>query len=119
MRSIAIQNGDLVIKDKRLQIACDRQQVIQKIRGNLSIYKGELFYNSDVGIDRDTLFPDSKADDNNEMKQLAIVEALSDIEEIESIEEFEFEKRGRQLIVNLRIKIKDGSIVETGGVDIG
>lgn len=119
MKSIGIYKGDLLIRDKRLQMAEGKQQIIQKIVGNLSIYKDELFYNADIGIDRNMLFPEDKSLDTNEMKQLAIVEALSDIDEIESIENFNFIKEDRKVLVNLKIKLKTGEIIETGGIDIG
>jgi len=122
MKSIKFQNGDIVITSKRLQLIEDKEEKVQRTRTALEIFKGELFYNADVGLDYKQILSIDKKYATSEEKKLAIVEALQQDENINQIGEISItdDEKSRNEVIDLQLTYKDeieSTTIE--GVEVG
>lgn len=122
MKSILFQNGDMSIKDKRLQTISDLNQKMQKTKGVLLTVLGELFFNSDIGLDYTEVLDITEKNISNERKKIAIIEAIMSDDNVEKVDEvvMETDKISRKQSISLKLKYKDEEeITQIGGVTIG
>lgn len=122
MKSILFQNGDMSIKDKRLQTISDLNQKMQKTKGILLTVLGELFFNSDIGLDYTEVLDITEKNISNERKKIAIIEAIMSDDNVEKVDEvvMETDKISRKQSISLKLKYKDEEeITQIGGVTIG
>ncbi|SHJ28178.1 DUF2634 domain-containing protein [Clostridium magnum] len=122
MRSIKTENGDLVITSKRMQMVDGLQQKQQKTRQCLLVVKGELFYNGDIGLNYTEILDIKEKNISFERKRLAVMQALSQDDNIEKIDSIEIttNPKSRKQKVTLKLKYKDEIDSTTiGGVTVG
>lgn len=122
MKSILFQNGDISIKDKRLQTISDLNQKTQKTKGILLTVLGELFFNIEIGLDYTEVLDITEKNISNERKKIAIIEAIMSDDNVEKVDEIviETDKISRKQSISLKLKYKDEEeIIEIGGVPIG
>lgn len=121
MKSILFQDGDISIRDKRLQTISDLNQKMQKTKGILLTVLGELFFNSDIGLDYAEVLDIKEKNISNERKKIAIIEAIMSDDNVEKVDEvvIETDKISRKQSISLKLKYKDEEeITEIGGVPI-
>lgn len=122
MKSIKIENGDLCIISKRLQMVSDKEQKIQQTRTILQLVLGELFYNSDVGLNYTEILDVKEKDISEERKKLAILEALQQDENIDKVDNItiDIDKISRKQTITLQLTYKneiEPTMIE--GVEVG
>ncbi|WP_125153678.1 DUF2634 domain-containing protein [Clostridium rectalis] len=121
MKSIKIENGDIVITSKRLELVEDTQQKIQKTKGILLTSKGELFYNTTIGLERSEILEIKEKNISKSRNRIAIMEALMQDENVEKVEIIDINnnKANRNKIINLKLKYKEEeTITDLGGIEI-
>ncbi|NEZ48022.1 hypothetical protein FDF74_12660 [Clostridium niameyense] len=121
MKSIAFDNGDLVISSKRLKLVNDLEQKMQKTKGLLLVVLGELFYNTDIGLNYEELLDIKEKNISIERKKLAIIEAIFKDENVEKVDVVNFytDRENRKQTIEVKLKYKDyEDIVTIGGVSI-
>lgn len=122
MKSILIQDGDMVITSKRLQLVEGNEQKYQRTKATMQIVKGELFYNANLGLDYDMVLGISDKNISDDQKKLAIREAVFQDTNVDRISDvtLNFDKTSRKLIADLQLTYKDDTETTTiGGVTIG
>lgn len=122
MKSILFKNGDIFIKDKRLQIVSDLEQKMQRTKGILLTVAGELFFNTEIGLDYTEVLDIKEKNISSERKKLALIEAIMSDENVEKVDDIviEIDKTSRKQSISLKLKYKDESVItEIGGVEIG
>lgn len=122
MKSILIQDGDVVITSKRLQLVEGDQQKYQRTKATMQVVKGELFYNADLGLDYDIALGITNKNTSDEQKKLAIREAVFQDDNVDRISDvnLNFDKTSRKLTADLQLTYKDDTETTTiGGVTIG
>lgn len=121
MKSILFKNGDIVIKDKRLQTVSNLNQKMQKTKGVLLTVLGELFFNTNIGLDYTEVLDITEKNISNERKKIAIIEAIMTDDNVEKVDEIviETDKISRKQSIGLKLKYKDEEeTTEIGGVTI-
>jgi phage baseplate assembly protein W len=116
MKTILINSeGDFVFEQGSFFMAENDLEIAQSVSFILQTAKGEWFLNPDLGLDRDALlakkFNESLARDN-------IIEALSYEPRISAVEEIQFSKLGRTLLVDLVIRKQDKTTLRLEGVSV-
>lgn len=122
MKSLKIENGDLCIISKRLQMVSDKEQKIQQTQTVLQLVLGELFYNADVGLDYTEILDVKEKDISDERKKLAILEALQQDENIDKVDNItiDTDKISRKQTVTLQLTYKDETEpIMIEGVEVG
>lgn len=122
MKSIDFTNNDINIVSKRLQMVTDNAQKIQKTKNALLTVRGELFYNSVIGLDYTQMLDITKKNTLVEYKKLAIIEAIMKDKNVEKVANIviETDKKSRKQSITVQLKYKDDSTLTTiGGVSIG
>lgn len=117
-KSILIESGDIIFKDNRLQLVADNQQIVQKINGLLKTRYGELFYNAEIGLKREEILSITEKFIDKERQKIAIIEALSQLSEIKTINSVDINKQGRKTYIEFTCTLQDETDI-TGGVEIG
>jgi hypothetical protein len=120
MRSILFDNGDIVIKSKRMQMVDGNDQTLQRTKNCLSIVKGELFYNADLGLDVTQVLSINQKNISDDVKKLAVTEATlhdSNVDKVTSVDVSEGKNRTQNISITLIYK--DGTSGVIGGVNIG
>ena len=117
MKSIKFENGDMVFQYGQLLMVEDLEQKIQKTRCLLKTSLGELFYNTNLGLDFKKILSIDKMFLTDENKKMAIRECLSKDENIEQIQTIDIieDVKKRKVEIVLKIKYKN----ETETVEIG
>jgi phage baseplate assembly protein W len=121
MKSIAFDNGDLVISSKRLQMVSDLEQKIQRTKGILLTSLGELFYNADIGLDRTEILDIKEKNIQEERKKFAVIQAVMQDDNVEKVDEVTIEtnNKERKQTISLKYKYKDEEkIIEIGGIEV-
>lgn len=119
MKSIKIENGDIVFTSKRLSLVDDLEQKIQRTKGLLQISLGELFYNADIGLNMKEVLSIEDKVISEDRKRMAIRECLSKDDNIEKIKlvDIKTNKKTRKDTINLKIKYKGyDEIIDVGGI---
>lgn len=120
MKSIDFSGNDLNIKSKRLQIVKDLEQIKQKTKSILYVVKGELFYNTDLGLDYSKVLDVVIKNIPNQEKRIAVVETLLQDENVKSIDNVEIiNLEDRKQKINIQLTYKNGIATTIGGVEIG
>lgn len=122
MLSVMIQNGDIVIKDKLLQTVNDEVQKKQRTAGLLQIVKGELFYNSNMGLDYSEILEINEKGIDDGRKKIAVAKALEyddNIEKIIAVNITQDDENSGNQAIDVELSYTDGSIATVGGVMIG
>lgn len=117
-----VQNGDLVITSKRLQMVEGLDQKMQRTRGSLLVAKGELFYNGNIGLDYTEVLDVKEKNIPVEQKRLAIMEAITKDFNVEKVDNIIIESvdSNRQQQISLQLKYKDeDETTAIGGVTVG
>lgn len=120
MKSIKIENGDIVFISKRLTLVDDLEQKMQKTKGLLLTSLGELFYNSNIGLNFKNVLSIDKKVINDADKKMSIRECLSQDENIERVEVIDIihNAKTRTDTINLKIKYKGyNETVDIGGIE--
>jgi hypothetical protein len=120
MRSILFDNGDIVIKSKRMQMVDGTDQMLQRTKNCLSIVKGELFYNADLGLDVTQVLSINQKNIPDNVKKLAVTEAIlydSNVDKVTSVDISEVKNRTQNISATLNYK--DGTTSTIGGVNLG
>ncbi|KEI18245.1 contractile injection system sheath initiator [Clostridium haemolyticum] len=119
MKSIKIENGDIVFTSKRLTLVDELEQKIQRTKGLLQISLGELFYNADIGLNMKEVLSIEDKVISEDRKRMAIRECLSKDDNIEKIKlvDIKTNKKTRKDTINLKIKYKGyDEIIDVGGI---
>jgi len=123
IRSIQISNGDIVIKDKRLQMVDDLEQKKQKTAGILQTVKGELFYNAGLGLDLTQVLEINEKGIEDGVKRMSVMEALRYDENVDKVIGVGFtldSKNSQKQSIEVLLQYKDETATtEIGGVNIG
>ena len=123
MRSVAFKDGDILIKDKRLQMVDDLDQKKQKTAGILQTVKGELFYNANLGLDYAQILEITEKGIEDDVKRMAVMEALRYDENVDKIIGVGFapdsENSSKQLIGVLLQYRDETTPTQIGGVNVG
>lgn len=119
MRSIKIENNDIVITSKRMEMVDDSEQMAQRTACCLKVVKGELFYNADLGLDYTEVLSVKDKIISNQRKELAIRSALFQDSNIDKVNNINFlSEDNRQLNISVDVTYKDGTQTTIGGVNI-
>ena len=121
MVSIDISDGDMVIKDKRLQTVSNLEQKMQKTRGIIQTVLGELFYNANIGLKYSEILDIKEKGISDERKKVAIIEAVNQDQNVEKVNwiTISTNQSSRTVYIDLQLKYKDeDSSVEIRGVRI-
>lgn len=122
MRSIAFKDGDIVIKDKRLQMVDDLAQKKQKTAGILSVVKGELFYNANLGLDYTQMLDIIQKDIPEDVKRMAVMEDLrndTNVDKVINVDVTEDPQNSQKQIISVDLEYMDGTTTTIGGVNVG
>lgn len=117
MRTLEVKDGDLVISSGELNMVEGDLEIAQSVRMTMETAQGEWFLNPDFGMDREPL--ENKIF-NEEAVRASIVEAATDDERIESVNDLVFaqDKSNRMLHVSLELQKTDGEAVRIEGVEL-
>lgn len=119
MRSIKIEDNDIVITSKRMKMVDDIEQIKQRTESCLKVVKGELFYNADLGLDYIEVLSIKDKVISDQRKDLAIRSALFQDSNIDKVNNISFSNTdSRQLNVSIDITYKDGTEATIGGANI-
>lgn len=117
------ENGDIVIKDKRLQTVDNLDQKKQKTAGILNVVKGELFYNAGLGLDYSQVLEVNEKGIEDGTKRMAVMEALRYDENVDKIIDVEFtpdSQNSSKQIIEVLLQYKDETTpTRIGGVNVG
>lgn len=123
MKSIKFtDDGDIAITSKRLDLVEDLPQKMQKTRGILLTSLGELFFNTEIGLDRTEVLDIKEKNISEERKRLAVITATMQDENVEKVEvaNITTDIQNRSQVIDMQLKYKDEEdITELGGVAIG
>lgn len=123
MKSIKFtDSGDISITSKRLDLVENLQQKMQKTRGILLTSLGELFFNTEIGLDRTEILDIKEKNISLERKKLAVVTAVTQDSNVDKVEVVDIitDRLSRKQIININLKYKDEEeITDLGGVVIG
>lgn len=123
MRSICFKDGDILIKDKKLQMVDDLDQKKQKTAGILSVVKGELFYNAGLGLDYTQVLDVNQKNIEDDIKRMAVMEALRYDENVDKVIGVAFKKdpqNSQKQLIDVLLQYKDEAApTEIGGVNVG
>jgi hypothetical protein len=123
MRSICFKDGDILIKDKRLQMVDDLDQKKQKTAGILSVVKGELFYNAGLGLDYTQVLDVNQKNIEDDIKRMAVMEALRYDENVDKVIGVAFKEdpqNSQKQLIDVLLQYKDEAApTEIGGVNVG
>ena len=122
MRSICFKDGDILIKDKRLQMVDDLDQKKQKTAGILQIVKGELFYNANLGLDYTQMLDIIQKDIPEDVKRMAVMEDLrndANVDKVINVDVTEDPKNSQKQIISVDLEYTDGATTTIGGVNVG
>ena len=123
MRSICFKDGDILIKDKRLQMVDDLDQKKQKTAGILSVVKGELFYNAGLGLDYTQVLDVNQKNIEDDIKRMAVMEALRYDENVDKVIGVAFKEdpqNSQKQLIDVLLQYKDEAApTEIGGANVG
>src|SRR3712207_3905568 len=106
MKSIKIENGDIVFTSKKLTLVDGLKQKIQKTKGILLTSKGELFYNVEIGLDRAEVLSIKEKNISDERKKLAVIEATMSDSNVEKVEIVNIKKDRNKRTQEIGLKLK-------------
>lgn len=123
IRSIAFKDGDIVIKDKRLQMVDDLDQKKQKTVGILSVVKGELFYNAGLGLDYTQVLEVNEKGIEDDVKRMAVMEDLrndTNVDKVIDVSFVEDPQNSSNQVISVLLQYKDETTpTQIGGVNVG
>lgn len=117
MRTLKVQNGDLVIAAGEFAMVEGDEELAQSVRMTMETAQGEWFLNLDFGMLRD---PFENKPYNEEEIRASIIEGATDDPRITSVEELSlvFDKVARTMGVSLQLQKADGRTIEIEEVEI-
>jgi hypothetical protein len=119
VRSIKIENNDIVITSKRMEMVDDTEQMTQRTESCLKVVKGELFYNADLGLNYEEVLSIKDKNISDQRKELAIRSALFQDSNVDKVNNIVFSNAdSRQLNISVDITYKDSTETTIGGVSI-
>lgn len=99
-------NGDIVFKDKKIELVHDNEMVKQTIKQVLNTNLGEWFYDEEEGIDYSIILTKNP---NYDLIQDTINTAVQQVADMLSVDietdNFNFEVVGRELTINFELTI--------------
>lgn len=117
MRTLKIQNGDLVITAGDFMMIEGDEELAQSVRMTMETAQGEWFLNADFGMRRE---PFENKPYNEEEIRASIIEAATDDTRISSVENLTttLDRVARSLGVMLELQKVDGETITIEGVEI-
>lgn len=117
MRTLKVENGDLVISAGEFAMVEGDEELAQSVRMTMETAQGEWFLNVDFGMRRD---PFESKPYNEEEIRASIIEAATDDTRISSVEglSLAFDKFVRTLGVSLQLQKADGQTIIIEEVEI-
>jgi len=109
MKSLKIENGDLVIEKGDFVILEGKEEVEQCIERTLTTNEGEWFLNLLHGLDYEVMF--AKPFDE-ERARLAVIEAIHQDPRIETVEDvgFKFNREKRHMEIQVSARTSSGDV---------
>lgn len=116
MKSFLLDSsGDYVIRNNEFVLIEGDEELAQCVRVLLQTSKEEWFLDTDLGLDRETIF--SKQFNEVNAKD-SIIETVLQESRIESVEDITFSKTGRLLEISLSLLKADGELLNVEGVSV-
>lgn len=117
MRTLKVQNGDIVISAGEFAMIDGDEELAQSVRMTIETARGEWFLNEDFGMFRD---PFESKPYNEEEIRASIIEAATDDTRIASVENLAlvFDQAVRSLAVELVLQKTDGDTITIEEVEI-
>ncbi|WP_426353649.1 DUF2634 domain-containing protein [Exiguobacterium sp. R-39] len=116
MRTIKVTNGDIVINNGDFVMIDEDEELAQSVRMNIEAAQGEWFLDLNYGMDRESI---ETKPYNEEAVQLAIIEAATADERIQSVEDLVLtpDFMTRRLSVSMRLIKQTGEEVALEGIE--
>ncbi|MBP6829465.1 MAG: hypothetical protein KA978_01715 [Deltaproteobacteria bacterium] len=120
MRSLALDptTGDLLLTAGRLTLVEGVEAVAQRIKGRLTLWAGEWFADTSLGI---PFLSFLGAKGGEKLAESTLRRAILSCPGVASLESFSFtaDARTRSAVIAFRVRTTDGQVVEDGGFRVG
>lgn len=120
MKTLKVENGDFVFDSAgNLEWVEGDQEIVQGVKMNLSICKGEFELDEWIGLDQSFLGDKNPNEDEVIDNILEALQVMTDQGIIEGAEEIKLSKQNGEMDATMRILKTDGTEINLEGSDFG